>query len=262
MTGGVRVVDPRQLLMLVRPTARTIRWAALLGGAGAAQIALWAATGELSRGGPISLMPLRVAAVLVCLGAAFVLDDDAGTTVEPAVAALAVRRGLRLALTFPVAGAAWGAALWTASRLAASAQETGPSHALPVAGLALEAGALLAVTLAAAAVATRFLGHGKGGVAAGPALLAFVFAMYSIGRLWPLFPAGSSDPGWAAAHIRWALTLAGATVVLVGFSLDPARRWRILRRGRRPRQNLAARLQETAQPGEVADIPEGGASTT
>jgi hypothetical protein len=87
----------KQASLLVRPTARTIRWAALLGGAAGAQLVLWAAKSELSKGGEASLLPLRVAAVVLCMGAAFILDDDAGATVEPAVASLAVRRGLRLA---------------------------------------------------------------------------------------------------------------------------------------------------------------------
>jgi len=232
-------VRSRQMLLLVRPTARTIQWAALLGGAGAAQLVLWAGADELSRGGPIPLMPLRLAAVLLCLGAAFILDDDAGATVEPAVASLAVRRGLRLLVAAPTLGMAWGAALWTASRLATSTREVAP-RSLPAAALTLEIGALLAVTLAAGAVATRSLGHGKGGIAAGPTLLAFVLAMASIGRYWELFPNDAGAPGWTAAHVRWALILAAATVVLAGFSLDPARRWRILGGRRRPQAHRVA----------------------
>jgi hypothetical protein len=242
--SGEWAVRSRQALLLVRPTIRTIRWAALLGGAAAAQLVLWAAKGELSRGGPIPLLPLRVAAVLLCLGAAFVLDDDAGATVEPAVASLIVRRGLRLALTVPVVGMAWGVALWAASRLAASGQETGAvvPRSLPVAALTLEAAALLAVTLAAGAVSTPTLGHGKGGVAAGPTLLAFVMAMLSIRPYWQLFPSAAGEPGWAAAHARWALILLAAMIVLAVFSLDPARRSRILRGRPRPRtQRLVGR---------------------
>ncbi len=242
-TSGARGVRSIQALALVRPTIRTIRWAGVVGGAAAAQLVLWAAKGELSKGGTIPLLPIRVAAVVLCLGTAFILDDEAGATVEPAVASLVVRRGLRLALTVPVVGMAWGAALWTASRMAASGHETGPValRSLPVAGLTLEAAAFLAVTLAAGAVATRSLGHGKGGVAAGPTLLAFVMAMLSIGRYWPLFEESPIEPGWAAAHMRWASILAAAVIVLVAASLDPARRPRILRRGRRPQRHGLAR---------------------
>jgi hypothetical protein len=109
-----------------------------------------------------------------------------------------------------------------------------------VVGLTVEAAALLAVTLAAGAVATRFTGHGRGGVAAGPALLAFVLITQGFGRYWPLFLSGSDDPGWAAAHIRWALILAAATIVLAVCSLDPARRSKIQHRRRTPHRYVAA----------------------
>ncbi len=237
MSKRDRGVRSLQMLLLVRPTARTIRWLALAGGVVATQLVIWAVKSELSREVPIPLTPLRMAAVLLCLGAAFTLDDDAGATVEPSVASLIVRRGIRLALALPVLGVAWGVALLTASRLAASGVRTAPvvPRPLPIAALTLEASAMLAVTLAAAAVGTRSLGHGKGGVAAGPALLAFVLTMASIQPYWPLFPNAPFEPGWAAAHARWALILVAAIVVLAGCSLDPARRLRMRRRGSRPR---------------------------
>jgi fluoroquinolone transport system permease protein len=231
----------KQASLLVRPTARTIRWAALLGGAAGAQLVLWAAKSELSKGGEASLLPLRVAAVVLCLGAAFILDDDAGATVEPAVASLIVRRGLRLALTVPFVWAAWVAALRTAASLAASGVRTVPAapRSLPVFGLTVEATALLAVTLAAGAVATRSLGHGRGGVAAGPTLLAFVLVTQSFGRYWPLFLSGSDDPGWAAAHLRWGVILAAAILVLAVCSLDPARRSKVRRMRRTPHRYVS-----------------------
>jgi len=226
---GIRI---RQIMQMALPTARTIRWTVLLGGIAAAEAVLWFARHQLSAGDTIPLMPIRVAAVLLCLGAGFVIDDEAGITVEPAVIGLSLRRGLRLAMTVPVVGLGWAAALWTASALAA-APPGGAGRSVPVGALTLEAAALLGVTLGAAAVATRWLGHGRGGVAAGPALLAFVMAMVTLAPYWPLFLDSPAAPGWAAAHVRWGLTLAGAVLVLVGYSLDPARRSGILRRGTR-----------------------------
>jgi hypothetical protein len=235
VTSGAWKVRSKQVLLLVRPTVRTIRWLALAGGAVAAQLAIWAAKSELSREAPVPLMPLRMTAVLLCLGAAFTLDDDAGATLEPSVASLVVRRGTRLALALPALGAAWGGTLWAASRLAASGVERTSivPRSLPVTALTLEAAAMLAVTLAAAAVGTRWLGHGKGGVAAGPTLLGFVVMMISIQPYWPLFPNAPVEPGWAAAHARWALVLALAMIVLAVFSLDPARRPWTLHRAHR-----------------------------
>jgi hypothetical protein len=241
----------RRVVLLVRPTARTTRWVALVGGAAAAQGALWAAKSEFSRGEGVPLLPLRVAAVLLCLGAAFVLDDEAGATVEPAVVSLMIRRGLRMALAIPLLGLAWGGTLWVASRLAASGGGTVAIKAssLPVGALTLEAAALLAVTLASGAVGTRSLGHGKGGVAAGPTLLAFVVAMVSIQRYWDLFPSAAGGPGWTAAHVRWAIVLFTAGTVLAWFSLDPARRSKVMHRGRPPGTQRVER---------VVRVPVGG----
>ena len=211
----------RQALLLLRPTARSMRWAAVVGAAAGALLVAWRSSQTLSVGGPPSLAPIRMAAVLLCLGASFMLDDEAGVTVEPAVASLAVRRGLRLALGLLAIGAAWAATLVVASGSAHRGVEAG---SLPAAGLTLEAAALLAVTLAAGAVATRSLGHGNGGVAAGPMLLAFVAGAVAIRPYWSLFPGGRIDPEWVPAHLRWTAILGGATIVLVWTSLDPARR--------------------------------------
>ncbi|MFL5797745.1 MAG: hypothetical protein ACJ77A_07390 [Actinomycetota bacterium] len=209
-----------------------------MAGAAAAQLVLWTGKGELSAAQGISLAPLRIAAVLSCLGAGFIIDDDAGVTVEPVVASLALRRGLRLLLTVPVLAVGWGATVGVAAALAASGPYAGTSipHSLPVAGLTLEASALLSVALASGAAAVRWAGHGRAGVSAGPALLAFVMAMMSIGRYWPLFR-NASEPGWVAAHVRWACILAAAAIMFAGLTLDPARRSRVfrIRRPLRPR---------------------------
>lgn len=231
----------RQALLLLGPTARTIRWPAVVAGAAAAQLVLWAGKGELSSLEGISLTPLRVAAVLLCLGAGFIIDDDAGATVEPVVASLALRRGLRMLLALPVLGVGWALTLSVASRLAVWGPGTEPSvtHSLPVAGLTLEAAALLSVALAGGAAAVRWVGQARAGVAAGPVLLGFVMAMLSIGRWWPLFP-NPSEPGWVVAHVRWAGILVVAAVLFAGLALDPARRSKVLHGWRRPRMRQVA----------------------
>jgi hypothetical protein len=231
----------RVAILLLAPTARTIRWLAILAAAVAAGLALWAAKGELSRAATVPLLPFRVSAILLCLGAAFVLDDDAGATVESAPTDLLVRRGLRLLLAIPVVAMAWGTVLWIGSAAAGSGTGRSMRGPLPAWALSLEAAALLAVTLAAAAVGTRALGHGKGGTAAGPMLLVFVMCMVAIDRYWPLFVASPADSGWAMAHARWALILLAAVIVLVGASLDPARRSNVRRRVSRPKRQVPVR---------------------
>ena len=221
----------RLLIDVVPPTARTIRWLALVAAAAAADLVLWAAKGELSRGVAVSLQPLRVAAVLLCLRAAFLLDDEAGATVEAAPTNLFFRRGVRLMIGIPAVGMAWGTALWIGSAFAASGASPSMHRSLPAAAITLEAAALLAVTLAAGAVATRRLGHDRGSIVAGPTLLAFILTVATFGRYWPLWLESPADPGWMAAQLRWAAILAVALIVLVAASLDPARRSVVVRGG-------------------------------
>ncbi len=191
--------------------------------------------------GHLPLLPVRVSAVLLCLGAAFFVDDEAGITVEPVPFGLLHRRAIRLALGCLAAAVAWATALWIASFLAASG---GQLRSLPVAGLTVEAAALLTVTLATAAVAARRFGPDRGGIVGGPSLLAFVMAVATFGRHWPLFLESSSDPGWSAAHARWGWILATAVIVLVLATLDPARRSMLAHRD--PRQPRRAVLTPTS----------------
>ena len=76
--------------------------------------------------------------------------------------------------------------------------------------------------------------------------------MLSIERYWELFPGSAGDPRWGAAHVRWALILVVAIVVLVRLSQDPARRSRITHRGRRPRMQ---RVVERAVRAPVGGKP-------
>ena len=86
---------------------------------------------------------------------------------------------------------------------------------------------MLAVTLAAAAIAARIRGDGRGGVAAGPALLTLLAAAFLLlPPRWGLFPMGPGDPLWTAAHQRWALILLAGVLGLLWASRDPAhKRW-------------------------------------
>ena len=63
--------------------------------------------------------------------------------------------------------------------------------------------------------------------------LGAVVAIGAVLVLLTTFASAASSGG--AAHVRWALILVVAIVVLVWLSQDPARRSRITHRGRRPR---------------------------
>ncbi len=168
----------RQAALLVRPTVRSLSWAPLAA-AGALAFGLLGLTDQ-------GLTELRLAAIGICVGVAFILDDAAAATVASAPTPLLVRRALRVGLATAPLAALWALLSWLAGGAASWA-------------MSLELAAMLALTLAAAAVATRLRGAGRGGAAAGPALLVLLSAAYLLlpSRWGPLprRPTGSALDG-------------------------------------------------------------------
>lgn len=208
----------RQAALLARPTLRSTSWVPLAAG-GALALGLLALTDQ-------GLMELRLAAIGICVGAAFILDDAAAATVASAPTPLLVRRAMRVGLALAPLAALWAILSWFADSAASWA-------------VSLELAAMLALTLAAASLAARIRGDGRGGVAAGPALLGLLAAAYLLlPSRWGLFPGGPEDPLWTPAHQRWALILLAGVLGVLWASRDPgAAPWvaRFLRRhARRP----------------------------
>ena len=205
----------RQAALLVRPTVRSLSWAPLAA-AGALAFGLLGLTDQ-------GLTELRLAAIGICVGAAFILDDAAAATVASAPTPLLVRRALRVGLATAPLAALWALLSWLAGGAASWA-------------VSLELAAMLALTLAAAALATRLRGDGRGGVAAGPALLVLLAAAYLLlPSRWGLFPGGPEDPLWTAAHQRWALILLAGVLGVLWASRDPGGpAWLPRRRSPRP----------------------------
>ncbi|MFC8431978.1 ABC transporter [Streptomyces sp. NPDC057253] len=166
----------------------------------------------------LGLNLLRAAALVFALGLAFLLDDPARQLTTPVPTRRWARTGLRVALVAPVA-AVW----WTAALLLV------PAGARPPLGpVTLEAGATVALALAAATAAVRFTQEPEPGpsVAAGLLTLALL-APALIPSRWDLFvPPG--DPAWAAAHVRWAVVLTTAVLMGAACAPEPVRglRWR------------------------------------
>jgi hypothetical protein len=100
----------------------------------------------------------------------------------------------------------------------------GTGGLLPIWGLTVEMVAMMMTGMAIAALATRWVPEGLGGVAAGPTLLVLLGAAAFLPYRWTLFPDSLGDPQWSAAHARWAVILVLATVLFVYFSRDPAAR--------------------------------------
>jgi len=147
---------------------------------------------------------------VLCLGAAFVLEDAAVATVASVPAPLLFRRALRLGLALALVAASWTGLLWYGQ----AAQLWRPT---------LELAALFAVTLA---VAASFEG-----VAAASVLLTLFAAAWILPERFSLF-----DEGAAAGRRWWLIVAAGLGGFLYG-SLDPARRRFTARM--RPRLRLA-----------------------
>jgi fluoroquinolone transport system permease protein len=197
----------RQAALLLGPTAQTLRWAAL-------PVVLVFTVGlvELERRQPgLDLWALRAGAVLLAIWAGLSVDDPAEATVEATPFPPLGRRALRLLLALAALAACWALLL------------TRTLGVPPVGGVTLEAAALVAVALAAAAVASRLTADHQGGLAAAPAVLGLVLGAIRLPRRLWLFPA-PGDPGWTAAHGRWAAVVGVAVVVLLLASLDPGRR--------------------------------------
>ncbi|MET8078834.1 ABC transporter [Streptomyces sp. NPDC005303] len=205
--GGTRGV-------LVVAVARTVPWRAV--GAAAVVGLLVAGLPRLLSRSPddwLGLNLLRAAALVFALGLAFLLDDPARRLTAPVPTRRWVRSGLRVALVAPVA------ALWWAAALALLPGRARP----PLGAITLEAAATAVLALAAAALAVRFTDEPEPGpsVAAGVLTLALLAPLLLPAR-WELFvPVGAPD--WEAAHLRWAVVLAGAVLLGAACAVEPVR---------------------------------------
>lgn len=161
-----------------------------------------------ARGGP---MPLAVGLglVTIALGAAFVLDDPAATTVESVPATARRRSGLRAVLAICVAVAAFGyltAAAWAPFRSEVAA---------------IELAGLLAIALAVGAVAAHVDRRNAAGIAGAGAVAAVLVAdqlVFTRRALVSGGAGGADDTGW------WLLVVVVAALIYVRATRDPAAR--------------------------------------
>jgi hypothetical protein len=215
MTTAARVAA-----LALRPTLRAVPWLPLLGSATSAGVAVWLI--DPTAGDVRALVALRVAAFLLAAGAGFVFDDPSAATLAASPTALAVRRLHRLVPVVAAWGVLWGAAVGVAAAVAPGA---------PVAVLTVEAAAMLALSLAVAAVVAPHVPEGRGGVVAGPALTLAVLGGLLAQQLYPrwatLFALSPGMPEWDAARSRWTFLLAAGVVVLAAASADPSRTRRL-----------------------------------
>ena len=185
---------------LMRPTARAISWhppvwASLLA---VVYVAAEARTGYID----YRITVLRLAALLICMAAAFVFDDPTEETIGHVPTPLLMRRGLRIALLLPLVSTAWVVLVKVAGEV--PRLHGGP---LPVADITLEVATLFMTALCASCLGARFTSDRLGGIVAAPVLLGLAaLAMVLPGEQRMIV--GSGDPRWADVHEWWRAGLA------------------------------------------------------
>ncbi len=214
-------------LQRLAPVARTLAWPALLCG-GAGCVAIVVLTSLDLDASPGARWP-GLGAVALCVGAAFVLDDPAGATLDASPTSLAQRRMLRIALVAPLLCGVWTALLYYAT--SAAGAPWGPEAR---GALSVQFAAMLAATFGASAAALRLMPGERAGWVAVVAPFALLVAAYYLPERWALL-AAPGEPGWNGAQQRWVLLLAAGLLTFVWASRDPAARTRVRRRSTRHR---------------------------
>ncbi len=203
MTPAIRAVPA---------TARSMAWAPFA--VASASVAGLIVAQRPWDGQQLSLGLARLTLVLVAIGAALALDDEAAVTVASSPTSLLWRRAVRLALA--TAGAA---AVTVAALLAVGA--TGSTEGVPLDRLVVEGAGIL---LLAMALSTA-VGGDRG---------TFLFAVGLLGTVlvqarwpaWSLFPMAPGAPGWSRAALVWGVVAAVSAGALFVVSRDPCLRRR------------------------------------
>ncbi|MEV0371124.1 hypothetical protein AB0I10_15035 [Streptomyces sp. NPDC050636] len=240
-------------LVLLPPVLRAARTTPLLG-AGLAAVLLVGIPAALSAHLRLTdgVLLMRVATVLIALGAAFMLDDPAARTTEVVPTPRLLLHGLRAFTAVITAGA-----LWTAVLLLGRSAITGEERELlPEPGLALEAGALLLVVLMLASAGLKATAGIGGGLVAAPgaALLLLTAMLLPLPDGVALFPQPLT-PEWGMSRQLWA-GVAGIAVAVTGLLLREPRRQRSGRA-----RHAARGLDEAGRPASRGQTANPGSST-
>lgn len=224
-------VRAAQVVALRRATVRSVRWAPALA---AVLVVTGLATGRDEAFDTLgsALLMVRIVAVLLALGAVFVLDDAAAVSVAASPTPLWWRRMLRYGVAAVFVLPAWAAVL-------AYAQSQQPQ--LPWLRLTLELTVHVTFGLAVAGAAARWLDAIDPGMTAALAVLGFTFIGAHLPPRFALFTVPDSPP-WQPSTLRWAGVLMTAIAVLVATTRDPARARPVIPR----RTRTTARSRRTA----------------
>lgn len=207
---------------LIRPTVRAIRWGGLLGSIVPAAFLVWHFHNQANGDAGSAAFGLRLGALSLALGLAFVLDDPTEDATGYTPISVLARRTLRIGVALPPT-----LLLWLVLR-AYAAGGLAAGETLPTWTLLLEVVAFAAVAFAGASAGSRVLSDRLGGLAGAGAVILVALTV-------ALLPWGNGllarTPGTRSSEeaIRWWWTI-GAMAALVWWrmSATPGMRvWRV-----------------------------------
>ncbi len=241
-----------------------MRWSPLAVALGVAVIVVFPMTRDTCLGlgsacvsDGVRIAALRLAMLILAMGAAFALDDPTEDAMAHLPTPTWIRRSVRLVLLSPVLAVSWTLLTGLALR-----DKIGPDP-FPARAMTLEFVATLAVAFALTAIGARYAPDRLGGIVAGPVLFGLaVIAIFLPGR-WSLLVteplARLADdpqyPWWNHAQALWGWVLVAGLAVF-GFASRDAWRRNPLRARRRW---SGFRVEDPRAPARsrVADPTEG-----
>ena len=197
---GIRRVQGR---LLVRPSARTIRWTSFEVIAATGALIVWSSGRK--EGDPATIA-LPIATTLLCTWLCFLFEDLAAETTAAAATPLLFRRAVRAAIAVPTVTSVWFAYTWIGPL-------AGPTAIMVGAFVAA-----IALTLAATAIAVRLVGPGRSGLVAAAAVVFVLLVLpVAIGRPPSVDPA---QPPLGDSFTYWSVIALVSCAVLVVAHLD------------------------------------------
>lgn len=196
---------------LVAATWKVLPWRPLAaGGSLGLVVAALPAVLSIDLAPPKRATLLRLAALSVAVGTAFLLDDPARASTATVPTRRLLRHGLRALLA-----SAFAAGCWT-SILLITWHDTDPNAAW-LGGITIEAATCLAVAITVSAAAARFSTTTTTSTIAVPAVLALAAILTALPEPIALLTP-PEDPHWTPVHHIWALMLGAIGTAFIALS--------------------------------------------
>jgi len=155
---------------------------------------------------------LRGAGLIMAVGSVFLFDDPSSNITNSSPTSLRVRSGARLLLVcMTVFVGCSPVTILTSQRVSLAGEWL---------GVVLEIAAMIGVAAALSLTMQRWLGLFEPGQFAGIGVVGTLLGAQLVGARWPMLV--GPGPQWEAAHLRWAVVLLFAVLVVVWQLRDPA----------------------------------------